>query len=53
MMNHIALVQIARGPMAQRLFLDGTRPLADPSKVHYYGISQGGIMARRCARSIR
>ncbi len=44
MMNHIALVQIARGPMAQRLFLDGTRPLADPSKVYYYGISQGGIM---------
>ena len=44
MMNHIALVQIARGPMAQRLFLDGTRPIADPSKVYYYGISQGGIM---------
>ncbi len=44
MMNHIALVQIARGPMTQRLFLDGTRQLADPSKVYYYGISQGGIM---------
>ncbi len=44
MMNHIALVQIARGPMAQRLFLDGTRQLADPDKVYYYGISQGGIM---------
>ena len=44
MMNHIALVQIARGPMTQRLFLDGTKQLADPSKVYYYGISQGGIM---------
>ncbi len=44
MMNHIALTQIARGPMTQRLFLDGTRQLADPSRVYYYGISQGGIM---------
>ena len=44
MMNHIALVQVARGPMTARLFLDGTRQLADPTKVHYYGISQGGIM---------
>ena len=45
MVNHVALVQIARGPMASQLF---TRPgggsLVDPSKVHYYGISQGGVM---------
>lgn len=48
MMNHLALSQIARGPMATRLFTqDGTSAtatLVDPSKVYYYGISQGGIM---------
>jgi hypothetical protein len=44
MMNHIALVQIARGPMAQRLFIDGDHTLVDPDRVYYYGISQGGIM---------
>jgi hypothetical protein len=48
MMNHIALSQIARGPMATRLFTeDGTSAtptIVDPSKVYYYGISQGGIM---------
>jgi len=45
MMNHIAMVQIARGPMAKDLFVrnNGTS-LVDPSKVYYYGISQGGIM---------
>lgn len=45
MMNHVALVQIARGPMAQRLFVkDGGGTLVDPNRVYYYGISQGGIM---------
>jgi hypothetical protein len=46
MMNHIALVQIARGPMAQRLFVkpNTTESLVDPSTIYYYGISQGGIM---------
>ncbi len=48
MMNHIALSQVARGPMASRLFTqDGTpdtSSIVDPSKVYYYGISQGGIM---------
>jgi hypothetical protein len=46
MMNHIALVQIARGPMATGLFTKtpGGATLVDPSRVHYYGISQGGIM---------
>lgn len=45
MMNHIALVQIARGPMATRLFVDGNnQSIVDPNKVYYYGISQGGIM---------
>jgi hypothetical protein len=42
--NHIALVQIARGPMAQQLFVDGEgNSLVDPEKFYYYGISQGGI----------
>lgn len=45
MINHVALVQIARGPMAQQLFAKtGGGSLVDPSKVYYYGISQGGIM---------
>lgn len=48
MMNHVALSQIARGPMASGLFTqDGTSAtpsIIDPSKVYYYGISQGGIM---------
>lgn len=45
MMNHVALVQLARGPMAQNLFVrqNGTS-YVDPSKFYYYGISQGGIM---------
>ena len=45
MMNHIAMAQIARGPMAQTLFtkMNGGS-LVDPSRVYYYGISQGGIM---------
>jgi hypothetical protein len=45
MINHIALVQIARGPMANALFAkQGGGSLIDPDTVHYYGISQGGIM---------
>jgi hypothetical protein len=45
MVNHVALVQIARGPLAQSLFRkQNGMPLVDPSKVYYYGISQGGIM---------
>ncbi|MCW5806209.1 MAG: hypothetical protein KIT31_27840 [Deltaproteobacteria bacterium] len=45
MINHVALVQAARGPMAQTLFRKpGGGQLVDPSKFYYYGISQGGIM---------
>ncbi|HWO21815.1 MAG TPA: hypothetical protein VNO30_23760 [Kofleriaceae bacterium] len=45
MVNHVAMVQIARGPMAQTLFRkQNGMPLVDPSKFYYYGISQGGIM---------
>lgn len=45
MVNHVAMVQIARGPMAQTLFRkSGGGALVDPSKFFYYGISQGGIM---------
>ncbi|MEO8703838.1 MAG: hypothetical protein ABI867_27555 [Kofleriaceae bacterium] len=46
MINHVALVQIARGPMATRLFTKtpGGVSIVDPSKFYYYGISQGGIM---------
>ncbi|MBA3460778.1 MAG: hypothetical protein H0T46_12495 [Deltaproteobacteria bacterium] len=45
MVNHVALVQIARGPMANTLFAKpGGGSLVDPTKVYFYGISQGGIM---------
>ena len=48
MINHVALVQIASGAMATELFTKdgtaGTASVVDPSKFHYYGISQGGIM---------
>ena len=45
MINHLALVQIAKGPMAATLFRKSNGdPIVDPTKVHYYGISQGGIM---------
>jgi len=46
MINHVALVQIARGPMAQELFVKtaGGPSLVDPDRVYWYGISQGGIM---------
>lgn len=48
MINHVALVQIASGAMATELFTkdgtDATASVVDPSKFHYYGISQGGIM---------
>lgn len=46
MINHVALVQIARGPMAQNLFVKsaGGPSLVDPDRVYWYGISQGGIM---------
>lgn len=46
MINHVALVQIARGPMAQQLFVksEGGPSLVDPDRIYWYGISQGGIM---------
>jgi hypothetical protein len=45
MINHVALVQIARGPMAQNLFMkSGGGSLVDPDRMYWYGISQGGIM---------
>lgn len=46
MINHVALVQIARGPMAQELFVksEGGPSLVDPDRIYWYGISQGGIM---------
>ncbi len=42
--NHIILTKTAQGPMAQTLFADKNGTLVDPTKVFYYGISQGGIM---------
>lgn len=46
MINHVALVQIARGPMAETLLVKapGGESLVDPDRMYWYGISQGGIM---------
>ncbi|MEZ4365646.1 MAG: hypothetical protein R2939_05090 [Kofleriaceae bacterium] len=51
LVNHFALVEAARTTLASELFVvddDGPggappRSLVDPSKVYYYGLSQGGI----------
>jgi hypothetical protein len=44
LVNFMGLVQIIRGPMsASAVFTEGGAPLIDPSKIYYYGISQGGI----------
>jgi hypothetical protein len=41
--NHIALAQAMRTTFADTLFVDGARKLVDPSRVYYYGLSQGAI----------
>jgi hypothetical protein len=42
--NHIALEQIVRGPMATALLVDDAGdPLVDPTRVYFYGLSQGHI----------
>jgi hypothetical protein len=46
LVNHITLVQAMRTTMAQTLFVDAAqanKTLVDPTKVYYYGLSQGGI----------
>jgi hypothetical protein len=46
MMNHISLVQVAKGPMLNDTRAHGKTgggSLVDPTKIYYYGISQGGI----------
>ena len=44
--DHIILTKTAQGPMATTLFESATPgvSLVDPTKVYYYGISQGAIM---------
>jgi hypothetical protein len=42
--NHIALEHAARGPMAADLFVDDQGDsLVDPTRVYFYGLSQGHI----------
>ncbi|HEY0255264.1 MAG TPA: hypothetical protein VGC41_27235, partial [Kofleriaceae bacterium] len=41
--NHITLVRAMRTTFAQQLFVDGQKSLVDPTKVYYYGLSQGAI----------
>jgi len=48
--NHIALVQAVRGPMAETLFIDGEGAgLIDIDAIHYYGLSQGHIFGTTIA----
>lgn len=47
MANHITLVHAMRTTFATTVFTDGAatpRSLVDPTKVYYYGLSQGAIM---------
>jgi hypothetical protein len=41
--NHVALGQAMRTTFADELFLDGVKKLVDPTRVYYYGLSQGSI----------
>lgn len=43
LVNHVALARAMRTSFADTLFVDGARKLVDPARVHYYGLSQGGI----------
>ncbi|HET9620393.1 MAG TPA: hypothetical protein VFP84_03425 [Kofleriaceae bacterium] len=46
MVNHITIVQAMRTTLARQLFtsVDGKASIVDPTKVSYYGLSQGGVM---------
>jgi hypothetical protein len=47
LVNQITLVRAMRTSFAQALFVDAARapkPLVDPAKVFYYGLSQGGVL---------
>jgi len=44
--NHVTLVQAMRTTFATQLFVDAAnnnKPLVDPTRVYYYGLSQGAI----------
>lgn len=41
--NHITLARAMRTTFATDVFRDGAKRLVDPTKVYYYGISQGAI----------
>ncbi|MBV8756922.1 MAG: hypothetical protein JO257_06600 [Deltaproteobacteria bacterium] len=46
LVNYISLVHAMRTTLAQQLFVDaanGNKVLVDPSRVYYYGLSQGAI----------
>ncbi len=46
LVNHVTLVRAMRTTFTTQLFVDAAsanKPLVDPQKVYYYGLSQGGI----------
>jgi len=44
MANFHTLVQLARGRLASELLVDEGGSVVDPSRIYFYGISQGGIL---------
>jgi hypothetical protein len=47
LVNHLTLVRAMRTSFADKLFVDPAKPgkpLVDPTKVFYYGLSQGAVM---------
>lgn len=47
LVNHLTLVRAMRTSFADKLFVDpakADRPLVDPTRVFYYGLSQGAVM---------
>jgi len=43
LVNHVALTRAMRTSFADTLFVEGPRRLVDPTRVYYYGLSQGAI----------
>ena len=44
MLNYFTLAQLVRGALASEVLADDDGPLVDPSKLSFYGISQGHIL---------
>ncbi len=43
-LNFITLTQLAHGKLSTELLVDAEGPIVDPTKIYFYGISQGHIL---------